>query len=79
MIESLQSLEDFRAPRGRRYPLWLILLLAMLGTLSGCYGYQALEDFCVRHYQALCQHLGITVKRLPSDSTFRRIFEQLDF
>jgi hypothetical protein len=33
----------------------------------------------VRHYQALCQHLGITVKRLPSDSTFRRIFEQLDF
>lgn len=79
LIESLQSVEDFRALRGRRYPLWIILLLAILGTLSGCYGYCALEDFCVRHYAALCEHLGVKMKRLPSDTTFRRIFQQLDF
>lgn len=79
LIESLQSVEDFRALRGRRYPLWIILLLAILGTVSGCYGYCALEDFCVRHYAALCEHLGVKVKRWPSDTTFRRIFQQLDF
>lgn len=79
LIDYLKTIEDRRALRGRRYPLWLMLLLAILGTLSECQGYQALEDFCVRHYGALSQHLGITPKRLPSDSTFRRLFEQLDF
>lgn len=32
---------------------------------------RALEDFGVRHYQALSEKLGLTVKRLPSDTTFR--------
>ncbi|MCP6758476.1 MAG: ISAs1 family transposase [Fischerella sp. CENA71] len=79
LIEALKGIEDYRAARGRRYPMWLMLLLVLMGTMSECYGYQALEDFCVRHYQALCEHLDIKVKRLPSDSTFRRLFEQLDF
>jgi len=56
-----------------RYPLWLILLLIIMGTLSGCRGYQALEDFGVRHYPRPERELGLTVNRLPSDTTFRRI------
>lgn len=79
LIEHLKQIEDYRAPRGRRYPLWLMILLAILGTMSECYGYAALEDFCVRHYGAVCECFGIAVPRLPSDSTFRRLFEQLDF
>ncbi len=42
-------------------------------------GYQALEDFGVRHYQVLSEKLGLTVNRLPSDTTFRRILHRLDF
>jgi hypothetical protein len=34
-------------------------------------GYQALEDFGVRHYQVLNEKLGLTVNRLPSDTTNR--------
>lgn len=79
LIECLQSVADFRAARGRRYPLWVILLLSVLGTLSGAQGYRALEDFCVRHYQSLCEHLGLSCPRLPSDSTFRSVFRQVDF
>jgi hypothetical protein len=79
LIAALQEIEDYRAPRGKRYPLWVMLLLVILGTLSECYDYAALEDFCVRHYQQLCEHLGVTYKRLPSDSTFRRLFEGLNF
>jgi hypothetical protein len=41
--------------------------------------YYALEDFGVRHYQAVSEKLGLTVTRLPSDSTFRRILQKLDF
>ena len=50
-----------------------------MGTISGCKGYQALEDFGVRHYGAVSEKLGLTVTRLPSDTTFRRILHKLDF
>src|SRR4028118_1676731 len=79
LIQSLQEIRDFRASQGKRYPLWVILLLVVMGTISGCRGYQALEDFGVRHYQAVSEKLGLTVTRLPSDTTFRRILQKLDF
>ena len=79
LIQSLQEIRDFRASQGKRYPLWLILLLVIMGTLSGCRGYQALEDFGMRHYQALSEKLGLTFNRLASDTTFRRILYRLDF
>lgn len=50
-----------------------------MATLSGCRGYQALEDFGVRHYEVLSQKLGLTLNRLPSDTTFRRVLQRLDF
>ena len=70
LITSLQEIRDFRAAQGRRYPLWLILLLVVMGTISGCQSYYALEDFGVRHYGAVSEKLGLTVTRLPSDTTF---------
>lgn len=79
LIDYLKEVKDPRALRGRRYPLWLLLLMVILGTMSGCQGYVALEDFGKRHQAALCQHLGLRYQRFPSDSTFRRLFEQLDF
>ena len=73
LIQSLQKIKDFRTSRGIRYPLWLILLLIVMGTVSGCRSYYALEDFGTRHYGAVSEKLGLTVTRLPSDTTFRRI------
>jgi hypothetical protein len=79
LIEALQQVEDFRAKRGQRYPLWVILLLVVLGTLNGATSYQALEEFAQRHYQALIDHLQLSYKRLPSDSTVRRALMGVDF
>ena len=79
LIQSLQEIKDFRTSQGRRYPLWLILLLVIMGTISGCRSYYALEDFGTRHYQAVSEKLGLEVTRLPSDTTFRRILQKLDF
>lgn len=79
LIESLQKIRDFRAVHGRRYPLWLIMLLVIMGIMSGCRSYYALEDFGARHYEALCEKLGLTLNRLPSDTTFRRVLQKLDF
>lgn len=64
-LEALAQIPDFRAPRGRRYPLQLILLLVIMGTLSNCLGYQALEDFACRHHQALVARLKLPPMRFP--------------
>lgn len=79
LIETLCQVKDFRKARGQRYPLWLVLLLVIMGTISGCTGYGALEEFAHRHHQALVARLSLPSKRLPSDSTFRRIMSQIDF
>ena len=50
-----------------------------MGTISGCRSYYTLEDFGTRHYGAVSEKLGLEVTRLPSDTTFRRILQKLDF
>lgn len=79
LIEELLKVEDFRAARGKRYPLWLILLLVVMGTMSGCLGYQALEDFGRRHHQALAEQLQLPTTNFPSDSTLRRVMKGINF
>jgi hypothetical protein len=79
LITSLQEIRDFRTSRGRRYPLWLILLLVIMGTISGCRSYYALEDFGTGHYQAVSEKLGLEVTRLPSDTTMRSHFTETRF
>jgi DDE_Tnp_1-associated len=79
LIETLQQVEDFRSARGRRYPLWVVLLLVILGMMSQCQGYLSLEAFAQRHKDALIEALGLSLKRLPSDSTFRLILQRLDY
>ena len=36
LIQLLQEIRDFRAAQGRRYPMQVILLLVVMGTISGC-------------------------------------------
>ena len=50
-----------------------------MGTISGCTGYAALEEFARRHHQALVERLSIASSHLPSDSTFRRMMMNIDF
>ncbi|MEQ8997686.1 MAG: transposase family protein, partial [Coleofasciculus sp. B1-GNL1-01] len=54
-------------------------LLVIMGTLSDCLGYRALEDFCRRHHDALVTSLQLPPTRFPSDSTFRRMMMGIDF
>ncbi|NJO39759.1 MAG: ISAs1 family transposase [Cyanobacteria bacterium RU_5_0] len=77
LIAHLKPIPDFRTQP--RYPLWVILLLVIMGTMSGCQGYRALEDFGERHQRVLLELLELPYKRLPSFSTLRRIMVRLDF
>ena len=79
LVQRLQSVKDYRAQKGKRYPLWIMLLIAILGVMSGCQGYKALEEFGSRHDQKLCEVLGLHLGRMPSDTTLRRMFHGVNF
>jgi hypothetical protein len=63
-----------RYRRGVRYPQWFLLLVAVLGILSGCRSSRDLEAFARRHREALNETLGFDFKRWPSDATFLYLY-----
>jgi len=64
--------------RGVRFPAWYLLLVTVLGILSGCQSLRDLERFAIRHHSALTEALGLELRRPPSDSSFRYFFHQVD-
>jgi hypothetical protein len=67
-----------RMRRGVRFPAWYLLLVAVLGILSGCQSLGDLERFAIRHHAVLSEALGIELRRPPSDSSFCYFFCQVD-
>ena len=51
-----------------------LLLVAVLGILSGCRSSRDLEAFARRHREQLNQALGLNFKRWPSDATFLYLY-----
>ena len=45
--------------RGVRFPAWYLLLVAVLGILSGCQSLRDLERFATRHHSVLNEALGL--------------------
>jgi hypothetical protein len=76
LISFLKAIPDGRYRRGVRYPQWFLLLVAVLGILSGCRSSRALEAFAKRHREALNQVLDLDFKRWPSDATFLYLFNK---
>ena len=78
LISTLRSIPDARLRRGVRFPAWSLLLVAVLGILSGCQSLRDLERFAIRHHAVLTGSLGVELRRPPSDSSFRSFFHQVD-
>jgi hypothetical protein len=53
LISFLKAIPNGRYRRGVRYPQWFLLLVAVLGILSGCRSSRDLEAFAKRHREAL--------------------------
>ncbi len=80
LIAQLKTIPDPRNKRGQSHPLWLILFLALHGSLCGYWGYRPLAAFTRKHHAALCALLELDPEstKFPSFSTFRRVFLQVD-
>ena len=76
LISFLKAISDGRYRRGVRYPQWFLLLVAVLGILSGCRSSRDLEAFARRHREVLNEALGLDFKRCPSDATFLYLFNK---
>ena len=77
LISYLKSILDARTRRGVRIPAWYLLLLAVLGILSGGQSLRDLERFAIRHHASLTEALVIQLKRPPLHSSFRHFFLQM--
>jgi hypothetical protein len=78
LISFPQAIPEGRMRRGVRFPKWFLLLVAVLGILSGCQSLRDLERFTIRHHAVLNQSLGLELRRPPTDSTCRYLFLQVD-
>jgi len=73
LIEKLKLVKDFRNNQGKRYPLWLVLLIIILGIMEGYVSYRALGDFSQNKKEIILKMFGANLKDTPDYSTIRRV------
>jgi len=76
--EELKKLEDKRRGQGQRHSIDLVLMLTIMATMSGYFGYRAIGDFAVRYRRELIEYLKPDKERLPAYATVRRVLKEVD-
>lgn len=79
LIEQLNQIEDFRRKQGQRYNLSAVLLIIIMGIMSGRYGYRELYSYAKANQRGLIKYLKIKTKRIPSHVTIREVIMNIDF
>lgn len=77
LLEAFSEVPDPRVERTRAHPLVNILVMALLGVISGADGWEALELFAEHRAGFFATFLEMP-KGTPSADTFRRVFESLE-
>lgn len=82
MLEQLAAefvdLVDQRKPQGLRYPLPVLLTIAVLGKLAGQSRLEALADWAKQRAAQLAQLFGLKRPCMPHQSTWSRVLSTLD-
>lgn len=73
IIDYLKEVPDPREAQGSRDDLWQILLIIIMGIMSGHKDYRPLERFVERHRRSLIKLLALKHGTVPSYSTLRRM------
>ena len=78
LIEQFKTIPDWRRGRKVQYPLWLMLMMTLLGVMSGYSSLRGLEDFMKRHQQEVVELFALAKAKLPSYSTLRDMSMHVD-
>jgi hypothetical protein len=79
LIEELNQIKDFRRKQGQRFNLSTMLLIIIMGVMSGRYGYREIGSFAKANEKELRRKLRIKHKKMPSYVTIREIIIHVDF
>jgi DDE_Tnp_1-associated len=79
LIALLSKIKDKRRASGKRHELIHILIIVIMGTMSGYEGYRGIEAFIERFELELIDLLQIARKEVASFSTVRRVLISIDF
>jgi len=75
LYAELEKLSDKRKPRGKRYSLALVIVLAVLAKLCGEDRPYGMAQWVSAREQGLTIALGVARRRLPCLNTFRRVLQ----
>lgn len=78
LIDQLKTIPDWRRGRKVQHPLWLMLLISLLGVMSGYSSLRGLEDFMKRHQKEVAELFGLSKAKLASYSTLRDMVQHVD-
>lgn len=79
LIEMLSSVHDPRDKSGQRFTLPQILLMTILGVMSGNYGYRELGRFVENHSSFFIRYFELSSYGVPSFVTIRNVLQLIDF
>ena len=79
LIDQLNQVKDPRRKQGQRFPLTTVLLIIIMGIISGRYGYREITVFSKANQKDLIKNLRIKHKRIPSHVSIRDVIMRIDF
>lgn len=74
----LASVPDYRRTQGKRHPLPVVLVLAILAKCCGHQSYQAMAEWAENYQDILEEQVPFIAGHTPDASTFHRVFSKLD-
>lgn len=79
LLEQLSQIKDFRRKQGQRFLLWQVLLIIIMGIMSGRYGYREIATFAKANRNDLVDKLKLKQGKIPSHVTLREVIMNIDF
>lgn len=77
LVEQFAKIQDPRVERTKKHQLRDILVIAILAVIAAAQGWEDIENYGISKQQWLEEFLALP-NGIPSDDTFRRVFEFID-
>ena len=77
LLGYVEEIEDPRVQRTQKHILKEILAIAILAVIAGSQGWEDMENYGIAKQEWLSKFLELP-HGIPSDDTFRRVFERID-